>query len=176
MRLYASFALLTDEVTTPFAKEPNSIKMMKGEQSTDDPLMSFWSGYGAAGRGQGSLWEGIRSCNLLIDNIDLVVDMNQEEKNAWAAEAKLLKAYYHFLMLKNYGPIPIVDVNAPIDASDEALRIYRKPVDEVVDYIISTIDEAKIHLPNRVMTTNDLGRLDKVIAMWHQIKSESICR
>ena len=101
--LYASFVLLTDEVTTPFAKEPNSIKMMKGEQSTDDPLMGFWSGYGAAGRGQGSLWEGIRSCNLLIDNIDLVVDMNQEEKNAWA-EAKLLKAYYHFLMLKNYGP------------------------------------------------------------------------
>ena len=29
--LYASFVLLTDEVTTPFAKEPNSIKMMKGE-------------------------------------------------------------------------------------------------------------------------------------------------
>ena len=90
--------------------------------------------------------------------------MNQEEKNAWAAEAKLLKAYYHFLMLKNYGPIPIVDVNAPIDASDEALRLYRKPVDEVVEYIISTIDEAMIHLPSRVMATNDLGRLDKVIA------------
>ena len=162
--LYASFVLLTDEVTTPFAKEPNSIKIMKGEQLTDDPLMGFWSGYGAAGRGQGSLWEGIRSCNLLIDNIDLVVDMNQEEKNAWAAEAKLLKAYYHFLMLKNYGPIPIVDVNAPIDASDEKLRVYRKPVDEVVEYIINTIDEAIIHLPSRVMATNDLGRLDKVIA------------
>ena len=126
--------------------------------------MGFWSGYGAAGRGQGSLWEGIRSCNLLIDNIDLVVDMNQEEKNAWAAEAKLLKAYYHFLMLKNYGPIPIVDVNAPIDASDEKLRLYRKPVDEVVEFIINTIDEAMIHLPSRVMATNDLGRLDKVIA------------
>ena len=32
--LYASFVLLSDEVTTPFAKEPNSIKIMKGEQMT----------------------------------------------------------------------------------------------------------------------------------------------
>ena len=31
---------------------------MKGEQSTDDPLMGFWSGYGAAGRGQGSFGKG----------------------------------------------------------------------------------------------------------------------
>ena len=167
--LYASFALLSDEVTTPFAKEPNSIKLMKGEQTTDNPLMGFWSGYGAAGRGQGSLWEGIRSCNLLIDNIDSVIDMNQEEKNAWAAEAKLLKAYFHFLLLKNYGPIPIVDVNASIDASDNDLRLYREQIDQVVEYILLTIDEAIIHLPNRVMATNDLGRLDKIIA--YAIKS-----
>ena len=167
--LYASFALLSDEITTPFAKEPNSIKLMKGEQTTDDPLMGFWSGYGAAGRGQGSLWEGIRSCNLLINNIDSVIDMNQEEKNAWAAEAKLLKAYFHFLLLKNYGPIPIVDVNASIDASDNDLRLYREQIDQVFEYILLTIDEAIVHLPNRVMATNDLGRLDKIIA--YAIKS-----
>ena len=167
--LYASFALLSDEITTPFAKEPNSIKLMKGEQTTDNPLMGFWSGYGAAGRGQGSLWEGIRSCNLLINNIDSVIDMNQEEKNDWAAEAKLLKAYFHFLLLKNYGPIPIVDVNASIDASDNDLRLYREQIDQVFEYILLTIDEAIVHLPNRVMATNDLGRLDKIIA--YAIKS-----
>jgi hypothetical protein len=97
--LYATYALLTDEITTPFAKEPNSIKLMKGEQEADNPTMSLWSGYGASGRGQGSLWEGIRSCNLLIENMDRVIDLEQEEKNSWKAEAKLLKAYYHFLLL-----------------------------------------------------------------------------
>ena len=50
---------------------------------------------------------------LLIDNIDSVVDMDQEEKNSWAAEAKFLKAYYHFLLAIHYGPIPIVDSNLP---------------------------------------------------------------
>ena len=168
--LYATYALASDEITTPFAKEPNSIKLMKGEQEADNPIMGFWSGYGASGRGQGSLWDGIRSCNLLIDNIDRVVDMEQEEKNSWKAEAKLLKAYYHFLLLSNYGPIPIVDINPPIDASDEALRVYRKPVDEVFAYILQSIDEALIDLPLRVLATNDLGRMDKVIG--HAIKSK----
>ena len=168
--LYATYVLLSDEITTPFAKEPNSIKLMKGEQKADNPIMSLWSGYGASGRGQGSLWEGIRSCNLLIENMDRVIDLEQEEKNSWKAEAKLLKAYYHFLLLSNYGPIPIVDVNLPIDASDEELRVLRKPVDEVFAYILQTIDEAMVYLPQRVTTRNDLGRMDKVIA--HAIKSK----
>jgi hypothetical protein len=30
--LYASYALASDEITTPFAKEPNSLKLMKGDQ------------------------------------------------------------------------------------------------------------------------------------------------
>ena len=42
--------------------------------------MSFWSGF-SGGSYQGSLWEAIRSCNILIDNIDLVIDMEQQEKN-----------------------------------------------------------------------------------------------
>ena len=34
-----------------------------------------------------SLFTGIRDCDNLIDNVDLVPDMNQEEKNQWKAEA-----------------------------------------------------------------------------------------
>ena len=167
--LYGTFALASDEITTPFAKEPNSIKLMKGEQNADDPIMNLWSGYGG-GKYQGSLWDGIRSCNLLIDNIDSVADMDQEEKNSWAAEAKLLKAYYHFLLAIHYGPIPIVDSNLSIDSSDKELRVFRESVDDVFAYILQTIDNAVIDLPERVITTNDLGRMDQVIA--HAIKSK----
>ena len=116
---------------------------MKGQQSSSSPKLSYWSGY----NGQGSLWQGIRHCNILIENIHNVVDMSEEEKNAWAAEAKFLKAYYHFLLLTYYGPIPIVDENIPISASDQDVRVKRKPIDEVFQYIVSTIDEAIIDLP-----------------------------
>ena len=84
--------------------------------------------------------------------------------NTWAAEAKFLKAYYHFLLLTYYGPIPIVDENLPISASDNEVRVKRNTVDESVSYIVETIDEAIIHLPARVLRSNDLGRIDQVRA------------
>ena len=161
---YASYVLLSDELAVPVPKEPNAIKLMKGQQSVSSPLMGYWSGFSATGRGQGSLWEGIRSCNTLIDNIDLVVDMIQEEKNQWKAEAKFLKAYFHFLLISNYGPIPIVDVNLPISASDEAVRLDRKTVDECFRYVVETIDAAITDLPERIIGNNDIGRIDQVIA------------
>jgi hypothetical protein len=161
---YASYVLASDEVAVPVAKEPNAIKLMKGQQNVSSPLMGYWSGFSANGRGQGSLWEGIRSANTLVQNIDLVVDMTQEEKNQWKAEVNFLKAYYHFLLVSNYGPIPIVDENLSIDASDQEVRLDRKTVDECFRYIVETIDAAISDLPERVLGNNDLGRIDQVIA------------
>lgn len=161
---YASYVLLSDELAVPVPKEPDAIRLMKGQQNVSSPLMGYWTGYGATGRGQGSLWEGIRSCNILIENIDLVVDMNQSEKNQWKAEAKFLKAYYHFLLLSNYGPIPIIDVNLPISASDAEVRVQRETVDDCFTYIVKTIDAAINDLPKKIIGNNDVGRIDQVIA------------
>ena len=40
---YASYVLLSDELAVPIPKEPNSIKLMKGQQSVSSPLMGYWS-------------------------------------------------------------------------------------------------------------------------------------
>ncbi len=158
--LYSSYVTATDALTTPIAKETAGIRLMKGLQSSSDPLMSYWSGY----ERHGSLWRGIRSCNTLIENMDNVVDMTQEEKDAWKAEAQFLKAYYHFTLLQYYGPIPITDENLPISSSDEQVRVKRNTIDECVSYITQTIDSAITNLPLRVLNNNDLGRVDQVIA------------
>ena len=163
--IYSTFVLASDEFTTPQAKETDAIRLMKGLQTTSDPIMSYWSGYGASGRGQGGLFQGIRACNELIENIDKVVDMTQDEKIQWKSEAMFLKAYYHYLLLTHYGPIPIVDVNLPISSDTESVKINRKPVDDVFNYIFSTIDTAIQGLPERVSNKNELGRIDKVIAL-----------
>ena len=158
--VYTSFMMMSDEVTTPISKETDGIRIMKGQQSASNPKFGLWSGWSD----QGSLWEAIRHCNVLIENIYNVVDMTEDEMNVWAAEAKFLKAYYHFLLFTYYGPIPIVDENLPISASDDEVRVKRRTVDEVINYISATIDEAIIHLPPRVLSSNDLGRIDQVIA------------
>lgn len=163
--IYSTFVLASDEFTTPQAKETDAIRLMKGLQTTSDPIMSYWSGYGASGRGQGGLFQGIRACNELIENINQVVDMTQDEKIQWKSEAMFLKAYYHYLLLTHYGPIPIVDVNLPISSDTESVKVNREPVDEVFNYIFSTIDTAIKGLPERVSNKNELGRIDKVIAL-----------
>ena len=158
--VYTTFMTMSDEVTTPIAKETDGIRIMKGQQTASSPKFGLWSGW----QDQGSLWEGIRHCNILIENIYNVIDMTEEEMNMWAAEAKFLKAYYHFLLFTYYGPIPIVDINLPISASDNAVRVKRETVDRCVEYIVQTIDDALIDLPSRVLSSNDLGRIDQVIA------------
>ena len=158
--VYTSFMTMSDEITTPISKETDGVRIMKGQQSASNPKFGLWSGWSD----QGSLWEGIRHCNILIENIHNVVDMTDEEMNSWAAEAKFLKAYYHFLLFTYYGPIPIVDENLPISASDNEVRIKRSTVDQSVDYIVQTIDDAILDLPVRELSSNDLGRIDQVIA------------
>ena len=158
--VYTSFMTMSDEITTPIAKETDGVRIMKGQQSASNPKFGLWSGWSD----QGSLWEGIRHCNILIENIHNVVDMTEQEMNSWAAEAKFLKAYYHFLLFTYYGPIPIVDENLPISASDNEVRVKRSTVDQSVNYIVQTIDDAILDLPVRELSSNDLGRIDQVIA------------
>ena len=158
--VYTSFMTMSDEITTPIAKETDGVRIMKGQQSASNPKFGLWSGWSD----QGSLWEGIRHCNILIENIHNVIDMTEEEMNSWAAEAKFLKAYYHFLLFTYYGPIPIVDENLPISASDNEVRVKRSTVDQSVNYIVQTIDDAIPDLPVRELSSNDLGRIDQVIA------------
>ena len=51
-----------------------------------------------------------------------------------------------------------------LSASDEEVRVNRQPVDDVVAYIVETIDDAIINLPLRFTGSNDMGRVDQVIA------------
>jgi len=167
--VYSTYAFASDELTTPIAKETPGIELMRGKQTADKPIMGLWDEIYPAGRTQPSLWDAIRSCNIFIENIGLVKDMTDKEKESWKAEGTFLKAYYHFLLFRQYGPIPISDVNLPITSSVEDVRVKRKPVDEVIDYIVKTIDKSIETLPLRNTASNNLGRIDQVIA--YAIKS-----
>ena len=82
-------------------------RIFKDGNKADDPLMNFWQGR----RGGVNLFQGIRDCNIFLERIDEPIDLERYEKNRWGAEVKFLKAYYHFLLLQMYGPIPIVKEN-----------------------------------------------------------------
>ncbi|MGV8138619.1 MAG: RagB/SusD family nutrient uptake outer membrane protein [Mangrovibacterium sp.] len=125
-----------------FANSPGG-RLARGEQNVTEPYENYWDG----GNGGKNIWQGIRNCNLFLENIDQVPDMEEWEKVRWKAEAKFLKAYFHFFLLQLYGPVPITDKNIEVSASPEEVRVYRSPVDSVVNYVCRLIDESVRDLP-----------------------------
>ena len=142
------------------------VRIAKGSQGVVNPLMNYWSGTDASGTT--SLWRGIRDCNIFLENITKVRDMDQYEKDRWSAEAKVLKAYFHYYLMRMYGPIPLVRENLPISTGVDDVQVAREPIDECVDYIVQLLDEAAAEdaLPVSIQdVTTELGRISKAIAL-----------
>lgn len=136
----------------------------KGFQNSNEPHLSFWDGTNQHGRNL-NMFVAIRDCNIFLEEIQKVEDITVTEKERWIAEIKFLKAYYHFWLLKTYGPIPIIKQNLPIYVDTEDVKVYREPVDDVVDYIVELMDEAIQYLPDKVVSeTTEMGRITKPVA------------
>jgi hypothetical protein len=112
-----------------------------------------------------NLYKGLRDCNIFLENVDRVPDLTPAERREWIAEVKLLKAYYHFCLLRMYGPIPVIRKNLPIDVDVKTVKVYREPVDSCFSYITQLINEAKDDLPAIIANpARMLGRMTQPIA------------
>ncbi len=145
----------------------------RGLQRAASPYVDVWEGllqgggppYSPPWSGLHPLFDGIRHCNVLIERLEdpnQVPDLSTVQRARWIAEAKFLKAYYHYYLLRMYGPIPIIRTNIPVDAPDDVIQVSRDPVDEVVDYLAQLLDEAYTDLPPVIgnMQT-ELGRVTR---------------
>ncbi len=141
---------------------PTGFNLLRGTQTAARPGLNTWDGQ----EGSYSLWRSIRICNIMIENIDKPIDLGAAEKKRWIAETKFLKAYYHYVLFKMYGPIPLIKTNLAINSSTDEVRVKRVPVDETVDYIVSLLDEAAADLPAVISNqSTELGRVTSVIAL-----------
>lgn len=147
-------------ITTTSWNSPISIAM--GLQNAGTPYLNYWSNsYGGS-----DPYRGIRDCNIFLENIEKVPDMEPEERTRWIAEVKFLKAYYHFWLFRMYGAIPIIKENLPISAGVDEVKVLRVPVDDCVDYIVQLLDESAPNLPDKInFETTELGRITKPICL-----------
>ena len=132
-------------------------RIMRGLQTTGSPLLGTWSGTGAGKQ----LYRAIRSCNVFLQYVDGVRHLSDDEKKDWRAQVTFLKAYYHFLLLRQYGPIIISDKVIDPDALSDDLFQKRSKVEEVFDYIIDQMDGVLEDLPE-MRPEADLGMIDQV--------------
>lgn len=132
-----------------------------GQQNTNAPLLNYYEGL----EDGVPLYKTIRKCNIFLSNIDGVPHLPEKSRKRWIAEAKFIKAYCHYYLLRMYGPIPIVDAEIAIDSKPEDVRLMRNTFDECVDYIVNQLDEASLDLPLKIYKLQDeLGRITIPIA------------
>jgi hypothetical protein len=134
-------------------------RIMRGLQTTGDPRMGNWSGTG----GGKHYYKAIRTTNVFLQYIQNTRNMTDQERANWTAQAKFLKAYYHFLLLQKYGPVILSDeVTSPNAVSDD-LFLYRSKVDDCFNYIINLMNEAVPNL-TEIVGTSELGMIDQLAA------------
>lgn len=141
----------TDEITTVSDFQQFG-GIQRGEYTASDPIIAPWN----------DLYKGIRQAYIYLQNVDDVADLSSDKKRKYKAEAKFLIAYFHYELLRDYGPVPIAkemfDPNTPPEEYDQ-----RPPLDSVVNFITDELDESVKDLPEKQGSAN-YGRATKTIA------------
>lgn len=138
-----------------------NLGLITGGQNVSSPICNNWE----SDSWYDTPYQGIRVCNTFLEKIDEPFDLDFMTKERWIAEVKFLKAYYHYYLMRMYGPIVICDENYDINATPDEIRSYRNTWDECVTYVANLLDEAYENLPARIeKETEEMGRATKAIA------------
>lgn len=98
---------------------------------------------------------GIFRSNLVINNVELT----STTIDRYIAEAKFLRAYYHFELFKFFGPVPVVDRLL----SPGEVNLERSTMTELMSAVVSDLEDAIELLPVSI-SANEYGRASKGMA------------
>ncbi|HCY90014.1 MAG TPA: RagB/SusD family nutrient uptake outer membrane protein [Chitinophagaceae bacterium] len=115
-------------------------------------------------RGQ---YNGINLCNQSIDNIP-GIDMDPVVKARYIAEAKFIRAYHYFNLVRAFGDVPLLK---RVPVTPEEINPVRAPKMEVYDFIESDLTDAAGVLPESY-PASDRGRVTRgaALAMLAKVK------
>lgn len=152
--------------------------------SEGNSVQNFNNGSWNATNNPNNVWQsyfrGIRKANVFLISADSV-NLNQfkldpspsqqsvyntrlAEITRWKYEARFLRAFFYFELVKRYGGVPIM--TEPLnDAAISTLK--RNTLQECINFITDECDSAALNLPVVFTTTNstDLGRATKGAAL-----------
>jgi hypothetical protein len=131
----------SDEMDATWSKYP-IYGLNIGNMSAGNVLFDRWGHY----------YRGIRSATYFINHIDknaeILATDGQQLIDQYKAEARFLRAYFYFLLMRQYGPVVIIgETEIAADATADAMQLPRSPFDSCVDYVVSELDQAAAVLP-----------------------------
>ncbi|WP_224069830.1 RagB/SusD family nutrient uptake outer membrane protein [Arachidicoccus terrestris] len=153
------------------------------DEATDDGLSSATSlsavqkiadgAYTSTDPGADDNWarsyQAIRSATVFITNIDRVpliekLPDGRPAKTAYKAEARFLRAWTYFELIRRYGGVPLLG-DKVYELTDD-MELPRNSFKECVDYIVSELDKAADSLRSqKIVNSTSYGRITKEAAM-----------
>ena len=110
-------------------------------------------------------YRGIRQVSIFLNNIDGNQDIEAEEKADLKGQAHFLRAYFYWMLIRMFGPVPILPtegVDYTLDYEDVVQP--RNTYDECVDFIVSDLEQAAPLLP-LTRSAQNLGRATRGAAL-----------
>lgn len=120
-----------------------------------------------------ALYERIRLATIFLERVDGNKEILEQANGAeiikhYKGEARFLRAYYYWLMMKQLGPVAIAPLVSAAPGDD--FQIPRSTWDECVNFVLSEIEKAKLELPvdyyldGTTVDGTKIGRINKIIA------------
>lgn len=118
---------------------------------------------GSIAEGWAGNYNGVSNCNQAILNIGLYANLNQGLKERYIGEAKFLRAYYYFNLVRMFGDVPLVDtVLNSEDPADVVKAATRVPEADIYAFIELDLKAAMAVLPtNDQQAASDVGHATK---------------
>lgn len=119
--------------------------------------------YSATSLSVAEVWDGnyggVGRCNQALDNVPKF-NIPQADKDRLIGEAKFLRAFYYFNLVRVYGGVPLIDkVYDDSNIAELANAFVRASEDQVYDLIVSDLESAAQVLPLKPASV--LGRATK---------------
>lgn len=88
-------------------------------------------------------YKGIYQASVFIHNIDRNIKLTEAERLDMKGQARFVRAYYYWLLLRRYGPVPIMpDEGADYTLPYQSLATPRSTYEQCAEYIASEMTQA----------------------------------
>lgn len=118
-----------------------------GEAASDAQLLGDWN----------RMYQSIARANAVIGNAKKAV-ADSTIANQYIAEARFLRAYAYFQLVRNYGGVPIIDREITSLADQDLIYGAKATVEQVYNFILQDMQWAEAKLP-ATRSGSDLGRI-----------------
>nr|WP_315033904.1 RagB/SusD family nutrient uptake outer membrane protein [uncultured Chryseobacterium sp.] len=107
-----------------------------------------------------SNYQGINRCNQALKYLPMLDKADPELRKRLAGEAKFLRAFMYFTLVKSFGGVPLVDhVSVTGVEADKLMSLTRKPKEDIYAFIEKDLKDAIEMLPEKsAYTGNNVGR------------------